>query len=401
MYGAGLKSETHTGVANMDHAVLEAAYLIRQIYQIVGRLEALFPGRHFTPDGHMVGSIGEVFAAARYGLELLPANASLHDARTADGKYVQVKATQTNRIAFRGVEGPQHLIVLSLNRDGTATEEYNGPGGVPWASSGALQDNGQRALSLTRLRALMAGTDPTQRIPEAASDEPIVFISPNLGLQEVESILAGILDRSAALVSKGQRNGLLNERFFHHMFSWEVARWYGERGLSVWDHLLLAPECPTTQKFRRAGIDLADGDATFLNAIGNGRSGNLDFAIRSSPPIGVEWKGPEMWRPQDVVEVLLKLLTEPDYTIKIFAGILTSSTTGNYGHVETAKKCFHEAVEFVKRLLGLTSLAGANIYAYLATVPDSGPVKIHWGRIEEIKDQTSDVQMGSPEIDNI
>src|SRR4051812_22617685 len=98
----------------MDLAVQEAGILIRQIYQIVDRLEALFPGRHFTPDGHMVGSIGEVLAAARYGLELMPASAPVHDGRTADGKLVQVKATQSDRIAFRGAEAPEHLVVLSL-----------------------------------------------------------------------------------------------------------------------------------------------------------------------------------------------------------------------------------------------------------------------------------------------
>ena len=45
--------------------------LIRDLYQIVARLEEAFPGRRFTPDGHLVGSLGEVFAAERYGLTLL------------------------------------------------------------------------------------------------------------------------------------------------------------------------------------------------------------------------------------------------------------------------------------------------------------------------------------------
>ncbi|MPM11547.1 hypothetical protein SDC9_57893 [bioreactor metagenome] len=29
---------------------------IRAIYKISNELENMFPGRHFTPDGHMVGS---------------------------------------------------------------------------------------------------------------------------------------------------------------------------------------------------------------------------------------------------------------------------------------------------------------------------------------------------------
>src|SRR2546427_12856517 len=46
------------------------AELVRQIYAIAEKLKAA-TGRSFTPDGHMVGSIGEVFAADMYGLKLL------------------------------------------------------------------------------------------------------------------------------------------------------------------------------------------------------------------------------------------------------------------------------------------------------------------------------------------
>jgi hypothetical protein len=38
--------------------------LIRQLYSVVAALEEEeFEGRKFTPDGHLVGSIGEVVAA--------------------------------------------------------------------------------------------------------------------------------------------------------------------------------------------------------------------------------------------------------------------------------------------------------------------------------------------------
>ncbi|MGL5504982.1 MAG: DUF6998 domain-containing protein, partial [Aeromonas veronii] len=33
--------------------------LVQQLYSTVEELEEMFPGRLFTPDGHMVGSIGE------------------------------------------------------------------------------------------------------------------------------------------------------------------------------------------------------------------------------------------------------------------------------------------------------------------------------------------------------
>lgn len=66
---------------------------IREIYKIANELEEMYPGRHFTPDGHMIGSIGEVIAAEEYDLELFEASHPVHDAKTKDGKQVQIKAT--------------------------------------------------------------------------------------------------------------------------------------------------------------------------------------------------------------------------------------------------------------------------------------------------------------------
>ena len=43
---------------------------IKALYDISHDLEELFPGRHYTPDGHMIGSIGEALAASYYNLEL-------------------------------------------------------------------------------------------------------------------------------------------------------------------------------------------------------------------------------------------------------------------------------------------------------------------------------------------
>ncbi len=47
-----------------NKSILEIPSLVQELYSIVDRLEELFPGRRFTPDGHLVGSIGEVLAAA-------------------------------------------------------------------------------------------------------------------------------------------------------------------------------------------------------------------------------------------------------------------------------------------------------------------------------------------------
>jgi len=137
--------------------------LLRSLYGVVDELEALFPGRPFTPDGHLVGSLGEVWAAHLYGLELLSPSEPTHDAKASDGRRVQIKATQRAAIGLR--EMPEHLLVLRLNRDSGPEEVYNGPGRKPWLGSRKRQSNGQRSISLVRLRELMRTVPPCDRLP--------------------------------------------------------------------------------------------------------------------------------------------------------------------------------------------------------------------------------------------
>jgi hypothetical protein len=121
--------------------------IVGRLYALVGELESHFPGRKFTPDGHLVGSLGEVLAAYYYDLELLTASTEKHDARAKDGRLVQVKATQSKSVALRSE--PQHLLVLSLHRDGAVDEVYNGPGALAWSRIGPPQRMANsRSLSL-------------------------------------------------------------------------------------------------------------------------------------------------------------------------------------------------------------------------------------------------------------
>lgn len=141
----------------------DIAKKIREIYRIANELEEMYPGRHFTPDGHMVGSIGEVIAADEYDLELFEASHPVHDAKTKDGKLVQIKATQGDRIAIG--ECPEYLIVLKIHRDGGFEEVYNGPGDVAWSLVGKRQKTGQCHVSLVQLRAAIAEIPECDRIP--------------------------------------------------------------------------------------------------------------------------------------------------------------------------------------------------------------------------------------------
>ena len=140
--------------------------LIPELFRITAELEAAAPGRHFTPDGHLVGSIGEVIAAARYGLTLTTASTKGVDAHDSNGRSVEIKATLGSRgVALRGLDPvAEHLLVLRVNSDGSADEVFNGPAEPAWQAAGKIQSNGQRVISLSRLASLQTKVAPEQML---------------------------------------------------------------------------------------------------------------------------------------------------------------------------------------------------------------------------------------------
>jgi hypothetical protein len=146
---------------NVDWA--RVAALLDDLYTAADGLERIFPGRKFTLDGHLVGSIGEVVAAYMFDLSLNPASTQGHDDRARDGRQVEIKLTQGRGVAIR--HEPEHLIVLHRPVGGPIRVVFNGPGPVAWAAAGAMQKNGQRPISLSRLTALSNDVFDQDRLP--------------------------------------------------------------------------------------------------------------------------------------------------------------------------------------------------------------------------------------------
>ena len=146
-----------------DSKGIDLATTIRKLYRIVKELEDAYPGRHFTPDGHLVGSLGEVYAAERYGLELFEASCPVHDAKAPDGRLVQIKATQGDRIAIS--ECPDFLIVLHITKNGDFEEIYNGPGKPVWDMRGKPQKTSQFQIALSKLVDADRDVPQEKRIP--------------------------------------------------------------------------------------------------------------------------------------------------------------------------------------------------------------------------------------------
>jgi hypothetical protein len=72
----------------------EVKRLLEDLCAASERLEALFPGRKFTLDGHLVGSIGEAVVAYMFDLNLARSSSQGHDAYAPDGRQVEIKFTQ-------------------------------------------------------------------------------------------------------------------------------------------------------------------------------------------------------------------------------------------------------------------------------------------------------------------
>lgn len=135
---------------------------IKALYKITSELERTYPGRKFTVDGHLVGSIGEVIVAEHYGLSLLPNSTKTHDAVSKEGKMVQIKATQVKEISISSM--PDYVIVIRILSDGSWEEVYNGPGKPVWDNAGKMQKNGQRPISLSKLRSLTCSVEAKDMI---------------------------------------------------------------------------------------------------------------------------------------------------------------------------------------------------------------------------------------------
>lgn len=151
--------------------------LIVDLYALVKELEDRYAhhGRHFTPDGHLVGSLGEALAADLFGLTLMDASNHGFDAVQGD-KRIEIKATQRGQIALQAdcvdlpLEAqPTHLIALKIHVEKLGHGEwvevvYNGPAMPVWGAARKASKNGQQVITLTKLRGMDAAVPDEDRI---------------------------------------------------------------------------------------------------------------------------------------------------------------------------------------------------------------------------------------------
>jgi len=201
-------------------------------------------------------------------------------------------------------------------------------------------------------------------------------------IRELEQIFGKILARTERIIKQGGRDRIFNEEFFHHQFSHYVASFYAKRNVDVWQRQILIPKHPTRAKYSWKDFSLNRPKTTQRLALHRGQRGMFDFVIVDDPRVHVEWAGPKLYTPTAVAQDLTELLMLEGRTpIKVFGAIITSSKTADENHIRQLQSNFYQALEFAQVILELDDMSKENLYAYIATVPDSGAQKFIWGKV--------------------
>lgn len=130
--------------------------LVAELFEVCAELSRR-TGRPVSPDGHLVGSLGEVFAAERLGLRLMPPSNQGYDAVGPDGEFVEIKTTTRAAVNISN-EGTlaDRFVIVKLSPTGGPVVAFDGPTELVLAAAGPPQKNGQRRVGVSRLLAMMS-----------------------------------------------------------------------------------------------------------------------------------------------------------------------------------------------------------------------------------------------------
>ena len=127
---------------------------IKKIFRSCQRLTELTK-RPFNPDGHLVGSFGEVVVAESLNLTLMPPSNDGYDAIDDQGRRVEIKATTRTSIGLSASgTRAERLVVVVVDGDGETEVAYDGPTAPAWDAARKPQKNGQRRISVSTLKKL-------------------------------------------------------------------------------------------------------------------------------------------------------------------------------------------------------------------------------------------------------
>jgi hypothetical protein len=136
---------------------------IADIYKIANELGRAFDINTCTPDGHLLGAIGQIAAKIAFNLKFGSQNEE-HNCTGSIGVKkvnVQVRCTGRNSVALR--KEPEHLIAMEIGETGRIRLLFNGPGQYVWRRI-EHQRNPQKYVSSKALREAQQEIDVKDRI---------------------------------------------------------------------------------------------------------------------------------------------------------------------------------------------------------------------------------------------
>ncbi|MDB4285527.1 hypothetical protein N9903_01320 [bacterium] len=152
----------------MSKAISKA---VGQLLRIVQDLRRAHPKKKFTLDGRLVGDLGEALAEDIYDINVFEKLEKHHDARSRNGRLVQIKATMKNSLTFPADHIPDYYLGLRIDSKGTAKEIFNGPGRIAHEAirNRRPTKNNLHSISLKRLEGLNKRVPPKERIPKRSN----------------------------------------------------------------------------------------------------------------------------------------------------------------------------------------------------------------------------------------
>ena len=137
-------------------------HIMATLFSAQNALRALAPEFRWAGLGNLLGDYGEFIVIEAYGLIKADSVSAGYDARTKDGKTVQVKASHAaDQIGFRGEA--DLMLILKVGLDGTWEEVYFGPFDTVKNIARYSKRDNKHMAPISKIRAFAKVQDPSQK----------------------------------------------------------------------------------------------------------------------------------------------------------------------------------------------------------------------------------------------
>ena len=138
-----------------DERIEAVKGVLASIFASQRTLRALAPEYKWAGLGNLLGDFGEFVATNHYQLEKAPAGSSGFDARTKEGKTVQIKTNYAApMIGYRGEA--DLMLVIHVEENGSWNEVYFGDQGIVKDNSNYSKRDNKHVITFTKLKSLQA-----------------------------------------------------------------------------------------------------------------------------------------------------------------------------------------------------------------------------------------------------